>query len=137
MFEGFTHERCRTGEAEIDLVRGGAGPPLLVLRGYPQNKAMWHKVAPGLAAHFTAIAPDRRGYGDSSHPPDGEDHRAYSKQAMAADQVEVVERLGFPSFFVARRMSDEDLDAVIECARDRAGTLGDEATRAARPQGRS
>ncbi len=49
MFEGFAHERVRTGEAEIDLVRGGAGPPLLLLHGYPQNKAMWHKVAPGLA----------------------------------------------------------------------------------------
>jgi haloacetate dehalogenase len=101
MFEGFTHERVRTSEAEIDLVRGGAGPPLLLLHGYPQNKAMWHKVAPGLAAHFTVIAPDLRGYGASSHPPDLDDHRAYSKRAMAADQVEVMERLGFRSFFVA------------------------------------
>jgi haloacetate dehalogenase len=101
MFEGFTHERVRTGGAEIDLVRGGAGPPLLLLHGYPQNKAMWHKVAPGLAAHFTVIAPDLRGYGASSHPPDADDHRAYSKRAMAVDQVEVMERLGFRSFFVA------------------------------------
>jgi haloacetate dehalogenase len=90
MFEGFTHERIRTGEAEIDLVRGGAGPPLLLLHGYPQNKAMWHKIAPGLAAHFTVIAPDLRGYGDSSHPPDADDNRAYSKRAMAADQVAVM-----------------------------------------------
>ena len=85
MFEGFAHERVRTGEAEIDLVRGGAGPPLLLLHGYLQNKAMWHKVAP----HFTVIAPDLRGYGDSSQPPDADDHRAYSKRAMAADQVAV------------------------------------------------
>jgi haloacetate dehalogenase len=101
MFEGFTHERVRTSEAEIDLVRGGAGPPLLLLHGYPQTKAMWHKVAPGLAAHFTVIAPDLRGYGASSHPPDAADHRAYSKRAMAAEQVKVMERLGFPAFFVA------------------------------------
>ena len=101
MFEGFARERMRTSEAEIDLVRGGNGPPLLLLHGYPQTKAMWHKVAPGLARHFTVIAPDLRGYGASSHPPDAEDHRAYSKRAMAADQVEVMERLGFPSFAVA------------------------------------
>jgi haloacetate dehalogenase len=101
MFEGFTRERVATSEAEIDLVRKGAGPPLLLLHGYPQTKAMWHKVAPGLAAHFTVIAPDLRGYGASSHPPDAEDHRAYSKRAMASEQVEVMERLGFPSFFVA------------------------------------
>jgi haloacetate dehalogenase len=101
MFEGFARERIRTSEAEIDLVRGGSGPPLLLLHGYPQNKAMWHRVAPGLALQFTVIAPDLRGYGDSSHPPDAEDHRAYSKRAMAADQVEIMERLGLPSFFVA------------------------------------
>ena len=58
---------------------------LSLLHGYPQNKAMWHKVAPGLAAHFTVIVPDLRGYGDSSHPPDADDNRAYSKRAMAAD----------------------------------------------------
>jgi haloacetate dehalogenase len=101
MFEGFAHERVRTGEAEIALVRGGAGPPLLLLHGYPQNKAMWHRVAPGLAAHFTVVAPDLRGYGDSSHPPDAADHRAYSKRAMAGDLVAVMEQLGFSSFFVA------------------------------------
>ena len=101
MFEGFARERIRTGEAEIALVRGGAGPPLLLLHGYPQNKAMWHKVAPGLAAHFTVIVPDLRGYGDSSHPPDADDSRAYGKRAMAADQVKVMEQLGFSSFFVA------------------------------------
>ncbi|MCI0548893.1 MAG: alpha/beta hydrolase [Candidatus Rokubacteria bacterium] len=101
MFEGFTRERVRTSEAEIDLVRGGTGPPLLLLHGYPQTKAMWHRVAPGLAAHFTVVAPDLRGYGASSHPPDADDHRAYSKRAMGADQVEVMARLGFPSFLVA------------------------------------
>jgi haloacetate dehalogenase len=62
---------------------------------------MWHKVAPGLAAHFTVVASDLRGYGASSHPPDADDHRAYSKRAMATDQVEVMERLGFPAFFLA------------------------------------
>jgi haloacetate dehalogenase len=101
MFEGFTRERIRTSGAEIDLVRGGSGPPLLLLHGYPQTKAMWHKVAPGLAAHFTVIAPDLRGYGASSHPPDADDHRAYSKRAMATDQVETMGQFGFPSFFVA------------------------------------
>jgi haloacetate dehalogenase len=101
MFEGFARERVRTSEAEIALMRGGSGPPLLLLHGYPQNKTMWHRVAPGLAAHFTVVIPDLRGYGDSSHPADAADHRAYSKRAMAVDQVETMERLGFGSFFVA------------------------------------
>jgi haloacetate dehalogenase len=101
MFEGFARETVKTSGAEIALVRGGSGPPLLLLHGYPQNKAMWHRVAPGLARHFTVIAADLRGYGDSSRPPDAADHRAYAKRAMAADQVEVMERLGYPRFFLA------------------------------------
>src|SRR5262245_1802681 len=101
MFEGFARERIKTSGAEIALVRGGSGPPLMLLHGYPQNKAMWHRVAPGLAAHFTVIATDLRGYGDSSRPPHAADHRVYSKRAMATDQVEVMQRLGYPSFLVA------------------------------------
>lgn len=101
MFEGMTHRRVATREAEIDLVTGGSGPPVLLLHGYPQTKAIWHAVAPGLTRDFTVIAPDLRGYGASSRPPSGDDHRAYSKRAMAADQVEVMRALGFETFFVA------------------------------------
>src|SRR5262249_29277774 len=48
MFEGFDRLRVKTTEAEIDAVKKGSGPPLLLIHGYPQTKAMWHKVAPGL-----------------------------------------------------------------------------------------
>jgi haloacetate dehalogenase len=53
-----------------------------------------------LAQHFTVVATDLRGYGDSSKPPDGEDHEGYSKRAMAKDQVEVMRQLGFDRFLV-------------------------------------
>ncbi len=100
MFEGFERLRVETGEAAINLVRGGSGPPVLLLHGYPQTHAMWHGVAPGLAEDFTVVATDLRGYGDSSKPFGDEDHATYSKRAMAADQVKVMESLGFPSFAV-------------------------------------
>ncbi len=100
MFEGFERLRVETGEAAINLVRGGSGPPVLLLHGYPQTHAMWHGVAPGLAEDFTIVATDLRGYGDSSKPFGDEDHATYSKRAMAADQVKVMESLGFPSFAV-------------------------------------
>jgi haloacetate dehalogenase len=63
---------------------------------------MWHKVAPRLAESFTVV-PDRtlRGYGDSSKPAGGGDPRAYSKRAMANDQVDVMRALGFDRFAVA------------------------------------
>ncbi|HJQ29206.1 MAG TPA: alpha/beta hydrolase [Rubrobacter sp.] len=100
MFEGFERERVQTTGAEIELVRGGQGPPVLLLHGYPQTHAMWHPVAPRLAEHFTVVAADLRGYGDSSKPFGDQDHSTYSKRAMAADQVEVMDSLGFDSFAV-------------------------------------
>src|ERR1700682_5101530 len=61
---------------------------------------MWHRIAPRLAAEFTVVAADLRGYGDSSKPPGGVDHSGYSFRAMAKDQVEVMSALGFERFFV-------------------------------------
>ena len=101
MFEGFRHLRVQTKEAEIDTLVDGTGPPLLLLHGYPQTKTMWHKIAPRLAQRFTVVLADLRGYGASSGPPDGDDHAAYSKRRMAADQVEVMASLGFAAFSVA------------------------------------
>jgi haloacetate dehalogenase len=98
VFEGFTRKRVETSGAEINLIEGGSGPPLLLLHGYPQTHAMWHKVTPRLAERFTVVATDLRGYGDSSKPAEGENHEGYSKRAMAQDHVEVMEALGFERF---------------------------------------
>ena len=46
----------------------GAKPPLLLLHGYPQTHAMWHRVARLLADDFSLVVPDLRGYGDSTKP---------------------------------------------------------------------
>jgi haloacetate dehalogenase len=100
VLEGFEQLRIKTGGAEINLRRGGEGPPLLLLHGYPQTHVMWHKIAPRLAERFTLVMPDLRGYGDSAKPPGGADHAAYSKRAMARDQAEVMDALGFANFAV-------------------------------------
>ena len=99
MFEGFTRTRIETSSLTINLVRGGAGPPLLLLHGYPQNHVMWHKVAPTLAAHYTVVAPDLRGYGDSDKPA-SDDLIDHCKRASAQDQVEAMAALGFERFHV-------------------------------------
>lgn len=125
MLEDFEPLRIATEGAEINLVKGGDGPPLLLLHGYPQTLAMWHKVMPGLAERFTVVASDLRGYGDSSKPPGGDDHAGYAKRAMALDQVEVMRALGFERFFVAghdrggrvaHRMALDHADAVARLA---------------------
>jgi haloacetate dehalogenase len=101
MFEGFQRKQVETSGATINFVVGGSGPPLLLLHGYPETHAMWHRVAPDLARDFTVVAADLRGYGDSSKPDGGADHAAYSKRAMAQDQLEVMRSLGFDRFAVA------------------------------------
>jgi haloacetate dehalogenase len=100
MFPEFTRRQINAGDVVINTVYGGHGPPVLLLHGFPQTHVMWHKVAPVLAQHFTVVATDLRGYGDSGKPAGGTDHAAYSKRVMAEDQVEVMTQLGFERFAV-------------------------------------
>ena len=98
LFPGFQKKKIRTTGATINLVTSGEGPPVLLLHGYPETHAMWHKVAPVLAREYTVVCPDLRGYGDSSKPKGLADHSNYSKRAMAKDMVEVMAKLGHASF---------------------------------------
>jgi haloacetate dehalogenase len=100
LFPGFSSRQVKTRGATINLEAGGSGPAVLLLHGYPETHAMWHKVAPALARNYTVVCPDLRGYGDSSKPKGLPDHSNYSKRAMAQDMVEVMERLGHRSFHV-------------------------------------
>jgi haloacetate dehalogenase len=100
MFEDFDETTIDTGDAAIHVRRGGSGPPLLLLHGYPQTGVMWHAVAPLLAETFTLVVPDLRGYGRSSRPRTTADHWPYTKRAMARDQVAVMRALGFETFAV-------------------------------------
>lgn len=98
LFPGFAEHRIDAGEATIFARVGGAGPGLLLLHGYPQSHAAWHRVAPALARMFTVVAADTRGYGRSSTPPTDGDHRPYAKRAMGRDMAAVMRHLGFEQF---------------------------------------
>ena len=98
---GFDIRRIDVGEVQLNVARGGSGPPLLLLHGYPQTHVMWHRVAPRLAGRFTVVCADLRGYGDSDKPAGDSDHTAYSKRTMAADQLALMRTLGFEQFAVA------------------------------------
>ena len=124
-FPGFKSFKVKTSGAEINGVIGGQGPPVLLLHGAPQTHITWRMVAPKLAATYTVVVSDLRGYGDSSKPPDGERHINYSKRAMALDQVEVMKHFGFEKFpvigqdrggRVAHRMALDHADKVTHAA---------------------
>ncbi|WP_176059659.1 alpha/beta hydrolase [Paraburkholderia sp. BCC1876] len=100
MFADFIDASAEVDGIRINAIRGGNGPALLLLHGHPQTHAIWHKVAPTLARHFTVIAADLRGYGDSGKPPGTHDHGNYSKRRMAADQVALMQAQGFSEFAV-------------------------------------
>ena len=80
---------------------GGSGPPLLLLHGFPQTGAMWHKLAPGLAQQFTVVVADLLGYGASACPPGDGGGEAYSKRQMASHMVDLMADLGFAQFRLA------------------------------------
>jgi haloacetate dehalogenase len=100
MLGTFRHTRVPTPDVTIDARVGGNGPPVLLLHGYPQTQAMWHRVAPALAEEFTVVLADLRGYGASDKPRGTPGNSEYSKRTMAADQVAVMRALGFESFAV-------------------------------------
>ena len=100
MFENFTLEQRPVNGVRINCRVGGSGPGLLLLHGHPQTHALWHKCAPELAGHFTVVAADLRGYGDSEKVASDPGHVNYSKRVMARDQVELMRSLGFEDFYL-------------------------------------
>ena len=102
MLDGFKYEKRRVATGiRIAFRMGGAGPPLLLLHGYPQTHLMWAKVAPRLAEHFTVVMSDLRGYGESDKPQSDPKHVTYSFRAMAEDQMRLMEALGYSKFAIA------------------------------------
>jgi haloacetate dehalogenase len=99
MFPEFDDRRIDVGDAEIHLRTAGDGPPVLLLHGFPQTHVAWHEIAPRLAEEYTVVAPDLRGYGDSTGPADPT-AADYTHRRMATDMVAVMERLGFEEYDV-------------------------------------
>ena len=134
-FDGFETRRFAVNGVEIFARIGGTPgkPPLLLLHGFPQTHVLWHRVARQLAADYTLVLPDLRGYGDSSRPPGLPDHANYSKREMARDMVAVMDALGHARFFVcghdrggrvAHRLAVDHPERVLRlCVIDIAPTL--------------
>ncbi len=101
LFPGFVETVVTVAHAELALLQGGTGPGLLLLHGFPQTRAAWHRVAPRLTRHFTVVVPDLPGYGDSVGPAPDPHHSGYSKRATAGVMLELMRALGHEQFGVA------------------------------------
>lgn len=76
-------------------------PPLLLLHGFPESHAMWHRIAPDLARDHRVLCLDLKGYGWSAAPTGGPAHEAYAKRTLGREIVALMERVGHVHFAVA------------------------------------
>jgi pimeloyl-ACP methyl ester carboxylesterase len=91
-----SHHYADVGDVMLHYVTAGSGPPAVLLHGWPQTWWEWRHVIPALAPHYTVIAPDMRGLGDSSRPLVG-----YDKKTVASDIWRLVhDELGHDGFFL-------------------------------------
>ena len=97
-FPDFEQRRVKVGSIGLNVRLGGGGAPLLLLHGFPQTHAAWHKIAPELARHFTVVCPDLKGYGDSDAPAPTADAGNYSKRVMGEEMLALMTLLGYPRF---------------------------------------
>src|SRR4051795_2214428 len=99
MFDGFEDERVDVGEVELRVRYAGHGPPVLLIHGHPRTGSTWHRVAPQLVGRgFSVFCPDMRGYGQSGKAQILADHSQQSKRVVAADLVQLMEKLGHSTF---------------------------------------
>lgn len=95
-FDEWEHGRVALQDVSIHFRYAGSGPPLLLVHGNPQYSLTWQFMGPILAQNFTVIAPDNRGAGDSSIPPDDN----YTAAASAEDLKGVLDFLNVTSTYV-------------------------------------
>lgn len=91
----FKSLRVTTPRLTHHIVTGGSGPALLLINGWPQTWYAWRLVMPALAEHFTVVAVEPRGVGDSDKPVSG-----YDTGSMAADLAAVMTSLGHEQYAV-------------------------------------
>ncbi|RFM27798.1 alpha/beta fold hydrolase [Deminuibacter soli] len=94
--DGFTHQTVTVNGIPIHYVIGGSGEPLVLIHGFGQNWFMWNRLLPEFSKHFTVIAPDLPGLGESGKPASG-----YDKKTLAADIHGLVKQLGYSSINLA------------------------------------
>jgi pimeloyl-ACP methyl ester carboxylesterase len=93
--EGFASETAMVNGITLHYVRGGEGPALILIHGFPQDWFEYHAIMPQLAKRFTVIAVDLRGVGGSTATPGG-----YDAANMAEDVYQLVSALKLKRVYI-------------------------------------
>jgi pimeloyl-ACP methyl ester carboxylesterase len=93
---GVDHEIVETSRLRTHVARAGeAGPPLVLLHGWPQHWYAWRHVIPRFAERYSVICPDLRGLGWTEAPP-----RGYEDESLASDVLALLDALGLEKVFL-------------------------------------
>jgi pimeloyl-ACP methyl ester carboxylesterase len=93
---GVDHKIVETSRLRMHVARAGeAGPPLVLLHGWPQNWYAWRHVIPRFAERYRVICPDLRGLGWTEAPSDG-----YDDESLASDVLALLDALQLPRVFL-------------------------------------
>lgn len=123
LLPGFRRQPVKIDGRQIMALTSGRGPALLMLHGDPQTHLCWHQIAPKLSERFSVVLTDIRGRGETHKPPHNKRSNAYSKRAMADEQLAVMRALGHDDFAivahdrgarVARRLTLDHPEAVTQ-----------------------
>lgn len=95
LVKGFITGTARANGTTLQYVRGGTGPAVILLHGFPEDWYEYHRVMPLLAKHFEVVAVDLRGIGGSAATPNG-----YDAANMAEDIHELAEHLHLDHVYV-------------------------------------
>lgn len=118
---GFVSDTAQVNATTLHYIRGGAGPTVILLHGFPEDWYEYRRVIPRLAEQFTVLAVDLRGLGGSAVTTDG-----YDAANMAEDVHQLAERLhlghvylvghdigGMVAYAFARRYPETSRGAMI------------------------
>jgi pimeloyl-ACP methyl ester carboxylesterase len=93
--KGFVSETVKVNGTTLHYVRGGKGPPVILIHGFPQDWFAYHAIMPRLAKRFTVIAVDLRGVGGSTATQGG-----YDAANMAEDVYQLASALKLERVYI-------------------------------------
>ncbi|GJR09905.1 alpha/beta hydrolase fold-1 [Tanacetum coccineum] len=98
--EDIDHKTIKINGINMHIAQMGQGPVVLLLHGFPELWYSWRHQIPYLASHgYHAIAPDLRGYGDTTGVSTS-DHTKFTTLHVVGDLVALIDAIGEGKVFV-------------------------------------